>query len=129
MIYSPSWLQVDAILAEYRAPTPPTYTPPAEAALSQAACVYVLDRSVGCALFSYCLWRGKSSGREKTISIKYRFLFCTRLAHTRVTRLRDATFCLRTCYAIQLKICVPATVPGGSSPCTQSPSRPGLQER
>lgn len=39
MIYSPSWLEVDAILVEYYAPTPPTHTPPAEAALSQAACV------------------------------------------------------------------------------------------
>lgn len=39
MIYSPSWLQVDAIPVEYYAPTPPTYTPPAEVALSQAACV------------------------------------------------------------------------------------------
>lgn len=50
MIYSPSWLEVDAILDEYYAPTPPTYTPPAEAALSQAACVCG-DHSVGCKLY------------------------------------------------------------------------------
>lgn len=35
MICSPSWLEVDAILGERSAPTPPTFTPPAEAALSQ----------------------------------------------------------------------------------------------
>lgn len=37
MIYGPSWLQADAILDEYRAPTPPTRAPPAEALPSQAA--------------------------------------------------------------------------------------------
>lgn len=53
MIY-PSWLEVDAILDEYYAPTPPTYTPPAEAALSQAVwvcvcmCVWIVQEAVNC---------------------------------------------------------------------------------
>lgn len=41
MIYGPSWLQADAILDEYHAPTPPTRAPPAEALPSQAAFVFV----------------------------------------------------------------------------------------
>lgn len=45
MIYGPSWLEVDAILEEYCAPTPPTYAPPAEASPSQAAfvCAWIIQ--------------------------------------------------------------------------------------
>lgn len=104
-IYSPSWLEVDAILDEYKAPTPPTYTPPAEAALSQAACVCWI---ILLAAFKEVKLLPGGEIAEKDWFL-YMWIACM------------LVFCSRICYTIPLKswlwhgISRLMSIPGGSA--------------